>query len=91
MHCSRTHLYPGCRITGGAGPVRASAIRVTFSDGRTVGAEMLDAGTGDDALALAVPEYRTRAGTLITERVWAVSVGASAGPGWDLVVGRRVA
>lgn len=90
MRCARSHLYPGCRIVGGSGAVRAAAVELAFPDGPTVVAELLDRGSGDEALALAVPAHRTAAGTAIPDRVWAVDVLPVQAAGWDLVVRRRV-
>ncbi len=88
-----THLYRGARLTfEGEPPAGPAALRLLFRDGVEVKAEVLESVDGGE-LALAVPAYRTAAGTEIGAKVWRVarSVAAGAGGAARWVIGERVA
>lgn len=70
-----SHLFRGARLSADRArvglPLEPCAVRVAFSDGVEVPAELL-AGTGGDLL-LSVPSYRTSAGTTLDAALWPIA------------------
>jgi len=83
---THSHLFPGARVDLGGGSGAASELRLRFSDGVEVDAELVELDGGD--LALAVPGYVTAAGTAIHARVWLVRLADDA-PSRTLTVRSR--
>ena len=81
-----SHLFRGARLSADRArvglPLEPCAVRVAFSDGVEVPAELLAAG--DDALLLSVPSHRTSAGTTLEAALWPIAAVADAADG-DLV------
>ena len=75
LTASHSHLFRGARLSverSSVGlPLQPCAVRVAFSDGVEVPAELLAAG--DDALLLSVPSYRTSAGTTLDAALWPIA------------------
>ncbi|MET3904019.1 hypothetical protein [Paenarthrobacter sp. 4246] len=81
---SHTHLFPGAvLLMEGAGP----SLAVTFSDGASTSAEIVDDGGKP---ALVVEAYATGAGTVIPRKLWPVSASETDGAGVRLKLGRPV-
>lgn len=91
LHSAHTHLFRGARLTAATAPTELGAsprgVRIAFSDGVEVDAELLRNDAGD--LALDLPRYRTRAGTEIPAKAWSATV-ADDGAGSALVVGHSL-
>ncbi|MFT4306375.1 MAG: hypothetical protein QM604_05755 [Microbacterium sp.] len=66
-----SHLYPGARLSTGAGDVAAGELLVLFRDGVVVPARLDAAG---DEYVLSTDEYVTRVGTAIPAKRWIVTV-----------------
>ncbi|QSZ47020.1 hypothetical protein [Arthrobacter sp. D5-1] len=81
---SHTHLFPGAVVkVHGSG----AQLVVTFSDGASAAAEIVDDGGKP---ALVVEAYTTSSGTVIPRKMWFVSASETEGAeGW-LKVGRAV-
>ncbi len=75
LTASHSHLFRGARLSverSSVGlPLEPCAVRVAFSDGVEVPAELLAAG--DDALLLSVPGYRTSADTSLDAALWPIA------------------
>jgi hypothetical protein len=81
---SHTHLFPGAvLLVDGQGP----SLAVTFSDGASAAAEIVDDGGKP---ALVVEAYTTGAGTVIPRKMWFVSSLQAEGAEMRLKVGRSV-
>ncbi len=68
-----SHLFRGIRLTlpdGFAPPLRPCDVRLAFSDGVELAAELLTGGDGE--LLLATPAYRTAAGNDVEGGLWPV-------------------
>ncbi|MFT4052011.1 MAG: hypothetical protein QM677_07160 [Microbacterium sp.] len=86
---TNTHLYRGARLIASDDELRPRAARLVLADGVEVDAELL-AGVDADVLGLAVPAYRTAAGTQIAAQVWEIArVERDADGAAVLVVGPR--
>ena len=89
-----SHLFRGIRLSlphGLAPPLRPCEVRLAFSDGVELAAELLTARDGE--LLLATPAYRTAAGSDVGPGLWPVrEVADSADSGQlTLRLGPRVA
>lgn len=75
LTASHSHLFRGARLSverSSVGlPLQPCAVRVAFSDGVEVPADLL-AGA-DDARLLSVPGYRTSAGNTLDAALWPIA------------------
>ncbi|MFT4296691.1 MAG: hypothetical protein QM582_14905 [Micropruina sp.] len=69
-----SHLFRGVRLSlpreGVDLPLGPGAVRLAFSDGVEVDAELL--ATAEESLVLSVPSYRTSAGHAVDAALWPV-------------------
>lgn len=76
LTASHSHLFRGARLSLDRSrvdlPLEPCAVRVAFSDGVEVPAELL-ATAGGDALLLSVPSYRTSAGNTLEAALWPIA------------------
>lgn len=90
-HATNTHLYRGARLLTSIPAAELASgprgLRIIFSDGEDVPAELLQSSTGE--LAINMPEHRTAAGSTITTRLWHVTIDEIEG-GSAIVVGTKV-
>ena len=74
LTASHSHLFRGARVGIERSSVRLplgpAPVRVGFSDGVEVSAELLAHG---DTLLLAMPSYRTSAGTVVDAALWPIA------------------
>lgn len=72
LRSTHTHLFRGGRLVPDR-PISASpqGVRIAFSDGATVDAELLQNDRAD--LAIDMPAHRTRAGTDVPAKAWTVT------------------
>jgi hypothetical protein len=91
LRATSTHLYRGSRLRP-AEPVTGlgdapRGIRIVFSDGVEVDAELLRSDRGE--LALDVPSYTTAAGTGLDQKTWRATAVEDA-EGAVLAIGERM-
>jgi hypothetical protein len=85
-----SHLYPGALVrVAGAGALEPMGLRIGFSDGAEAAAEVLVPLDGGAAV-LAVEEYTTGAGTVISARTWAIREWTRVGADLRLRLGARI-
>lgn len=74
LTASHSHLFRGSRLSAERSrvslPLEPQPVRLAFSDGVEVSAELLAAG---DALLLSVPSYRTSAGAVLDAALWPIT------------------
>ena len=66
-----SHLFPGARLELDSGPAQPGSLRLRFSDGVEVVAELVAVGP-DQQLLLSVPGFTTGAGAGVEARVWTI-------------------
>lgn len=81
-----THLFRGARLHGAPLPEEPAAVRIRFSDGVEVQAELVEE-TGSGAFGLELPAYDTAAGTSIPPKLWRIAHRETTG---EIVIGDRV-
>jgi hypothetical protein len=76
LSASHSHLFRGARLSGFRPeislPLRATTVRISFSDGVELEAELLE-GSAPGSLALAVPAYPTATGHPVAAALWPVT------------------
>jgi hypothetical protein len=95
LYATHSHLFGGARVSGARSvlrlPLGACPVRLRFSDGIDVEAEIVVGVTGGDC-ALAMPAYETATGHPIPAALWPVTEVRS-DSGTDLLIlklGRRL-
>lgn len=92
LHATNTHLYRGARLRTplppGTFPREPRAVRLIFSDGVGIDAELLQ-NVDDDALAVEVPAYRTAAGQEIAAKLWRIAAVDAEGDGSVIRIGAQ--
>lgn len=91
---AHTHLFRGARVrlpADVADPLPPSAVRIRFSDGVDIDAELLSSVDDPRRLVLETPAYETGSGTAIRPRAWSIARAERAADGVVLVIGERLA
>lgn len=89
LRTAHTHLFRGSRLVpdGSVAAREPAAVRIVFSDGGELDAELLISADGSE-LALDVPPFRTAAGRDVAAKAWRV---ARVEPDGVIVLGERLA